>query len=126
MPSQIDWGAGTYPRVRNASNAAALVQPQQYLGVRRRMEPHTLIRQGPAQLAVVVDLAVEHQGKPSIITAHRLAPAGDVDDREPTVGEGHAASRIGPKAFSIGPPMPHESRHRAQALAVHAGAVSQG
>src|SRR2546429_2260803 len=38
--------------------AAALVQPQQYLGVRRRMEPHPLIRQDPAQLAVVVDLAV--------------------------------------------------------------------
>src|SRR5256884_5275602 len=31
--------------------AAALVQPQQYLGVRRRMEPHPLIRQDPAQLA---------------------------------------------------------------------------
>src|SRR5438034_8581479 len=30
MPSQIDWGAGTYPRVRNASNAARLTRSEEH------------------------------------------------------------------------------------------------
>src|SRR5438046_1864687 len=69
------------------------------------MEPHPLIRQDPAQLAVVVDLAVEHQGNPSIIAAHRLAPAGDVDDRKPAVravpevvGTSSAARLVAPES----------------------------
>src|SRR5438132_9676122 len=92
------------------------------------MEPHPLIRQDPAQLAVVVDLAVEHQGNPSIIAAHRLAPAGDVDDRKPAVRERRAAQRISPKALAVGPAVYHEPTHAAQALAVGAGAcvVAQG
>ena len=90
------------------------------------MELHPLIRERPAQLAVVVDLAVEHQGNLSIIAAHRLAPACDVDDGEPAVRQGRAALRISPEAFSIGPPMRHQTGHGAQALAVRVGTVPEG
>src|SRR5690349_17462934 len=92
------------------------------------MEPHPLTLEGAAQLAIVVDLAVEHQGDAPIVAAHRLASAFDVDDRKPAVREGRAALRIGPEALAVGPAMRHEPRHAAQALAVGAGAcvVAQG
>ncbi len=54
-----------------------------------------------AQLLVVVDAAVEHQGQPERRVDHRLR-AGDreVDDREPSVHQRHRAVR--PDAVAVG------------------------
>src|SRR5690349_19724320 len=82
------------------------------------MEPHPRTLEGAAQLAIVVDLAVEYQGDAPIVATHRLAAAFDVDDRKPAVREGRAALRIGPEALAVGPAVRHEPRHAAQALAV--------
>jgi len=42
------------------------------------------------------------------------------------VCEGDAALGLGPKPLAVGPAMAHETGHATQALAIHAGAVSQG
>ena len=44
-----------------------------------------------ADLAVIVDLAVEDDHEAAVGAVHRLVPAGDVEDREPTHPEPEAA-----------------------------------
>ena len=43
-----------------------------------------------AQLAEVVDLAVEDDPDRAVFVGHRLMPAGQVDDRQPPMAQGHA------------------------------------
>jgi hypothetical protein len=68
---------------------------------------------GP-QLAKVVDLAVEHGVQRAVLVAHRLAPARQIDDRQPPHPEQRLAVAIDP--FVVGPAMGdggvHRARHR--------------
>ena len=59
-----------------------------------REEPVALAHQLAAQLRVVVDAAVEDDGEAELGVDHRLvAVAGQVDDGQPTVAEGHVLAR---------------------------------
>ena len=66
----------------------------------------TQLRQFAAQLAEIVDLAVENDHETSVGGQHRLMAGGrKVDDGEPPVREAYATAIGNPRAFIIGPAM---------------------
>ena len=60
-----------------------LVEVNDHLGVGLRREPMTLPLELDAQLAVVVDLAVEHEPNRAVLVRDRLVSRLEIDDREP-------------------------------------------
>ena len=58
-------------------------------GIGLRPELMPLLDQVVAQLAVVVDLAVEDDPHRAVLVGHRLITAGAIDDRETTMTERH-------------------------------------
>src|SRR5207244_2656543 len=77
-------------QVLHALRAPLLVGAQQHLGIGVALEAVTVALELGAQLAEVVDLAVESQREAGLGIAHRLARAVRIDDREAPVSE-HAA-----------------------------------
>ena len=84
------------------------------LGVAGRPECVAGTLELPAQLLVVVDLAVEDDADRAIFVEHRLLPAGQIDDAEAAHAERHAIRDV--DALFIGPAMHHHPAHRANVL----------
>jgi hypothetical protein len=77
-----------------------------------------------AQLAVVVDAPVEDDGQAEILVDHRLRAAlGEVDDRQPPVGQADAA--VHPLARAIGPPRRERRAHARERVAVRRRVAAQ-
>jgi hypothetical protein len=62
-----------------------LVKMQENLGIALRSQDVTVIDQAAAQLAVVINLAIEHQRQGAVFVVQRLVPAHYVDDRKATM-----------------------------------------
>ncbi len=95
------------------ADAPRLVPVDQHFGVAVRRKPVPQLQEIRAQLAVVEDLAVEHDLQLPILVAERLGPAGEVDDREAGVDQADAA--VGEDAEAVGPPMADRTGHLPQA-----------
>ena len=67
-----------------------LVEVDDHFGVAVRAEAMAGAFQPPAQLAEVVDFAVEDDPDRAVFVRQRLLPAGQVDDRQPAMAQGHA------------------------------------
>src|SRR5437868_5111023 len=65
--------------------------------------------QAGAQLFVVVYFAVEYDLDGTVLVAERLAPASQVDDRQPAVDQ--ADSRLLPEAFAVGAAVREDTAH---------------
>ena len=101
----------------HAVRALGLVGPQDHLGVRCRAEASAARLQVSAQLAEVVDLAVEDDAHRSIITDHGLIARGQIDDGETPVTEpGRTAADDG---LAIRTPVCLNRCHGLQERAVH-------
>ena len=72
-------------QARQAIDAPLLPCRQDRLAIALGGEFRTERRQFAAQLAIIVDLAVEHQHRAAIDRGHRLGRSGEVDDREAAV-----------------------------------------
>ena len=84
------------------------VHPQKHLGIRGGVEILAGCPELVAQLAIVVDLAVEDDGQIALAALHRLIGAiADVDDRQPAVSEADAAVFAEPVAGGIGSAQAH-------------------
>ncbi len=75
----------------DALGTVLLVQPEDDLRIRRRLEGVPARAEFVPQFDVVVDLAVEDDHR--TLGGHRLVAAREVDDREPLVGECHRPLR---------------------------------
>ena len=82
------------------------------LGIARGAKGPSAARELVAQLAEVVDLAVEDHGDLAVGTRHRLRAAGDVDDGQAAVSQVRPAGIE--EAVGIGPAMRERARHRRQ------------
>src|SRR5258706_12662843 len=75
-----------------------------------------------AQLDVIVDFAVEDQGKAAIFTRHWLRAAANIDNRQPAMAEADLKSPIKrlvkPIAGAVRPPMKHQISEADECLAI--------
>jgi hypothetical protein len=78
-------------------------------GVARRVEAVAVRFQLAAQLAEVVDLAVEDDPNSLVLVVNRLMPRGQVDDAEPAHAEAHPALDVQP--FIVGSAMTNDLAH---------------
>src|ERR1019366_7550565 len=69
---------------------------EDYFGIAARLEAVAASFEIRAQLQVVVDLTVAFNRDCAVLVCHRLVPASDVDDREPTHAHPHAARTVEP------------------------------
>ena len=81
-----------------AVGSFVLVKVDDGLGVALRAEAMAGGLQPPPQIAVVVDFAVEDDLDRAVFVAHRLAAAGQVDDRQPAMAQGDAGDAGQPRA----------------------------
>ena len=86
-----------------------------------RIEPHALRAQLRGELHVVEDLAVLHDRDLSVVRDEGLVAAGEVDDREAPVADGHAALALVPDALVVGTAVHEAGRHGGE-LALAEGA----
>src|SRR6185437_4138525 len=96
----------------HAALAPLGVGVQQHLGVAVARECVALLLELGAQLAEIVDLAVEGEREAGLLVVHRLRGADRVDDREAAMPE--------PRARSLG------SRDLGDAMAVRAAMLDRG
>jgi hypothetical protein len=99
--------------------APVLPRAQQHLGVGVALERVPVALELAAQLAEVVDLAVERERQSRRLVPHRLRRSYGIDDRQAPVAEQHAralASRELAAAVAIGPAMRDRVQH-----ALHVG-----
>ena len=93
-----------------------LIGAQQHLGVGVALEAIAALVEIGAQLAEVVDLAVERERDARGLVAHRLARAVRVDDGEAPVAEHHAMAAAGDAiahhALAVGPAVRDRVEHR--------------
>ncbi len=64
-----------------------------------------------AQLAVVVDLAVEDDAQRAVRGPHGLGSGLEIDDAEPAVAEPHGPLGIAPEPLRVGSPVRQGQRH---------------
>lgn len=69
-----------------------------------------------SHVGMVVDLSIENDPDPPVLVAHRLLPVGDVDDRQPSMGQAHRA--VDPEALAIGSAMAQGVAHTLEARLV--------
>src|SRR5438067_6015248 len=74
----------------HALRPPVLIGPQQHLGIGIALELQAVELELAADLAEVVDLAIEGEREAGGLVAHRLVRAVRIDDREAPVAEGHA------------------------------------
>ena len=109
-------GEGEHPgEALDARLAVDRVRVQDHLGVAPRSEPTPPGLELSAQLAEVVDLAVEDDPVPSGGVAHRLPAGYEIDDRQPRHPETDIAGGMDPRV--VGPSVLEEPEHRGQELA---------
>ena len=65
------------------------------LGVRGRAEAMAKRQELFTELDVVVDLAIEGDGKSAVLARHRLMPAANIDDREAAMAQADLETPIG-------------------------------
>ena len=81
---------------------------QQHFRVGGRAEARAVGLEFRAQLRIVVDLAVEHDDEPAVVTHHRLrSSVGEIDDREPSMPQAATPVPAPPHARSIGASCTH-------------------
>ena len=97
-----------------AGDAFALVQAQDDLGVRMRVQPHALGAQLGRQFDVVEDLAVLHHGDLAVVADKGLVAAAQVDDGQAPVADGHATRRAVVDAFVVRAAVHQGLRHALQ------------
>ena len=101
--------------------AAVVVELQQHLGVGAAAEGVAALGEFLAQLAVIVDLAVEGDGVAATGAVHRLrAGRAQVDDGEPLMGEPRAPIVRQPQAVAVG-----AARRHAVVDALELGAIDR-
>ena len=109
-------GEGEHPgEALDTRLAVDRVRVQDHLGVAPRSEPTPPGLELGAQLAEVVDLAVEDDPVPSGGVAHRLPAGYEIDDRQPRHPETDIAGGMDPRV--VGPSVLEEPEHRGQELA---------
>src|SRR5262249_39797325 len=96
--------------------AELLVEVQDDLGVGVAAEAMRLVLEKAAELAVVVDLAVEDDDSRAVLVGNWLVPAAEVDDRQPAAPEPDLRFEVDP--LVVGATMCHHARHRAERLAI--------
>ena len=93
--------------------AVLLVEVDEHLGVRAAAEGVPALLEQVAQLAVVVDLAVQRRPHVARLVGERLVAAGDVDHAEAPRAERDASPRVLVDAFVVGAAMRLRRVHRA-------------
>ena len=94
----------------------------QHLGVRVPAKPLARPAEFGAQVAGVVDLAVEHQDHPAVVRHHRLRTGGrEIDHREPRVAEGDSRGCVDPGTAIVGATMMQRGGHGRDGLAQRLG-----
>jgi hypothetical protein len=101
-------------QARQAGDALALVQAQDHLGVRVRLQLRALRAQLGGEFHVVEDLAVLHHRDPAIVRNEGLVAAGNVDDGQAPVADGHAAGGLRPDTGVVGTAMAQLVAHGRQ------------
>ncbi len=103
-----------------------LIEVDDRLPVALGAQPMAAAAQPLAQLAVVVDLAVEHREHGAVLVGDWLVAAGHVDDAQPPHPERDA--RLDVRAALVGPAVDDRVRHRVQPRLVErrSGATSRG
>jgi len=99
----------------DACLAVDSVGVQDHLGVASRLKPAARGHELGAQLAIVVDLAVEDDPVAAGGVAHGLAPGHEIDDRQPRHPEPDVAGGV--DARVVGAAMLEKAEHRGQELA---------
>ena len=84
--------------------ALFFVEMEDHFRVGPRREDVAGVDELLAQLDVIEDLAVERDPEAPILVAHRLLPAGEIEDAEPRVREAQRAVRE--HGFGVRPAMP--------------------
>ncbi len=92
--------------------ALLLVEMDQALGVRRRPVAMPLRLQLPAQLQLVVQLAVVGHPDRTVLVRQRLGTAGHVDDREPPMPQRRRPIDV--ESLAVRAPVPERGRHPLQ------------
>ena len=88
------------------------------LGVGAAAEGDALALEAGAQIAVVVDLAVEDDDQPAVRRSHRLVPGRrQIDDGQPAEAERHARRRVDEIAGVVGAAMRQRRGHRTDVTA---------
>ena len=92
-PRLVPQGEGEHPdQAVEHGDAQTAIQGQQHLGVAAGVEHLAGRLAFRPQLAVIVDLAVEDDAQGPVGAGHRLRPGlGQVDDRQPAVGQADGA-----------------------------------
>ena len=101
---------------------------EQYFGIRMSTESMAATFELDAQIAIVVDLAVEHERVALRGGDHRLmAVGGQIDDRKPAMTEPDAGGSIEPGAAIVGSAMGERARHGLEhALRILGGSEAGG
>ncbi len=95
-------------KLRQHRRSVAAIKAQQHFRIGRRLELLACRGELVAQLAVVVDLAVEHDRQIAFPAVHRLIGAiADIDDRQTAVSETDAAVVAEPVAGGVGSAQAH-------------------
>src|SRR6266566_5174536 len=100
--------------MRNHVPAVFFVKMRQDFGVRSAAKGVPTRFQVRAQLAIVVDFAVEDHGNAFVFVINRLLASDEIDDRQAPHAEAHAVADY--IAFRVRPAMDHAIAHRAQQL----------
>src|SRR6185369_17401372 len=94
-----------------------LVEMDDRFGVTRRTEHVSAAREPRPQLAVVVDLAVEHDPDGAVLVRHGLVSVLEIDDAQPPHAEGDAVAEM--DAFVIRSTVRHRAAHGADLAVGH-------
>src|SRR5438445_13297093 len=87
------------------------------LGIGARAVAMTLLLELCLQLGMVVDFAVVDDPGAVGFVRHRLRASGDIDDRQPSVGQPCRA--LDPHALSVGTAVTQDVPHSAKSLSLH-------
>ena len=104
-------------RWRTHSGALLLVEVRDHLGVALGREAVAARAQLVAQLAEVVDLAVEHDDDRAVLVGDRLIAGDEVDDSQPLDAETDAV--VEKHAPRVRPAMLERGAHPLQQLPIH-------
>src|SRR6516225_6154392 len=93
LPTGVPDREGKHPvQVAHHLRAVALVKVYEHFGVAARRETVSRGQELPAQLMVIVDLAVEDDRDGAVLVGDRLVATGDVDDAQAPHAHGDAVA----------------------------------
>src|SRR5262245_46583580 len=105
----------------DAPGAELLVQVHDGLGIASGAQAVPPLNEHPAQLLVVINLAVEHNPDRSVLVADRLLTAPEVDDAQPTHTQSDTGAEV--NTLFIGPAVHQHLAHPADFVFEHRLAV---